>query len=80
MQESNRKREIGLKLVDEMDKRCKEPLTLYNIQQKNMNEIAVAMNFKNEDSAKNGKLKCMRKIKAALKQKFKNRRFAIKNT
>ena len=71
MQDDNRKREIGLKLFAEMDKRCKELLTLYYYLQKDMQEIAVEMNFKNEDSAKSGKLKCLRKIKAALKQKLK---------
>ena len=70
-QESNLKREIALKLVAEMDKRCKKLLTLYYLHQKSMREIAAEMNFNNEDSAKSGKSKCMNKIKTALKQKLK---------
>ena len=70
-EEWNRIQEIALQLLSAMDAYCKEILTLYYLQQKNMREIAVAMNYKNEDSAKSRKSSCMEKIKTAFRLKLK---------
>lgn len=66
----NQKLEIAFRLVSEMDKLCKEILFLFYWERKKMFEIAKIMNYKDEDSAKNRKSKCMKKIKTALKREF----------
>lgn len=69
--EWNKKQEIARQLVFEMKNPCKEILNLYYWQQKSMYEIAVAMNYKNEQIAKNRKSICLKTLKAALIEKFK---------
>jgi len=68
---SNLKQEIVHQSVTEMDERCKEILFLYYWHRKKIHEIAAALNYTNEVSAKNRKSACMKKLKIVLIEKFK---------
>jgi len=52
--------------LSEMGEACQKILMLYYFERKRMKEIAVNMNFKNEQGAKNKKSKCLKKIREYL--------------
>jgi RNA polymerase sigma factor (sigma-70 family) len=63
--EINKNQEITSKvkeLMDLIDEKCQKVLTLFYYHSLSMDDIATEMNFKNEDVAKNKKLKCLRKL------------------
>jgi|WetSurMetagenome_2_1015567.scaffolds.fasta_scaffold35717_4 RNA polymerase sigma factor (sigma-70 family) len=63
--ETNKNQEITSKvkeLMDLIDEKCQKVLTLFYYHSLSMDDIAAEMNFKNEDVAKNKKLKCLRKL------------------
>jgi RNA polymerase sigma factor (sigma-70 family) len=63
--ESSANREIVSKikeLMELIDIKCQKVLTLFFFHGLSMEEIALEMEFKNEDVAKNKKLKCLRRI------------------
>ena len=63
--ETNRNQEITGKvreLMELMDAKCKKVLTLFYFHSLSMDKIAAEMDFKNEDVAKNKKLKCLRRL------------------
>lgn len=63
--EINKNQEITNKvkeLLELIDEKCQKVLTLFYFHSLSMEDIAHEMNFKNEDVAKNKKLKCLRKL------------------
>jgi RNA polymerase sigma factor (sigma-70 family) len=63
--EQNKNQEIVNKvkeLMELLDIKCRKVLTLYYFHCLSMEEIAREMDFKNDDVAKNKKLKCFRRI------------------
>lgn len=49
-------------LMDMIDEKCRKVLTLFYFHNMAMGEIANEMEFKNEDVAKNKKLKCLKRL------------------
>jgi len=47
-----------------LDERCRKVLTLYYYQELSMEQIAAKMEFKNQDVAKNKKLKCLKRLQS----------------
>jgi len=63
--ESNKNQEITNKIKELMgliDLKCRKVLALFYFHSMTMQEIAHEMEFKNEDVAKNKKLKCLRRL------------------
>lgn len=61
----NKNQEITTKvqeLMELIDEKCRKVLTLFYFHSLSMEEIAAEMEFKNEDVAKNKKLKCLRRL------------------
>jgi len=61
----NKNQEITNKvqeLMELIDEKCRKVLTLFYFHSLSMEEIAAEMEFKNEDVAKNKKLKCLRRL------------------
>ena len=67
----HKKQEIARRLVSEMKNPCREVLFLFYWQRKSMREIAQAMNYRDEDSAKSRKAKCMKQLKTMMINTFK---------
>lgn len=55
------------KLLTKSGERCKEILKLYYFERNRMKEIAKSLGYASEQVAKNQKAKCMKKIKAIVK-------------
>lgn len=70
-EERIRMNQITFDLVAAMEVPCQSVLSLYYWEQKSMAQIAQAMNYKNEQVAKNRKSLCMKKLKALLHCKLK---------
>jgi RNA polymerase sigma-70 factor (ECF subfamily) len=63
--ETNKNQEISNKvkeLMDLIDEKCQKVLTLFYFHSLSMEDIAHEMDFKNEDVAKNKKLKCLKRL------------------
>jgi RNA polymerase sigma-70 factor (ECF subfamily) len=63
--EANKNEEISSKvkeMLDLIDSKCQKVLTLFYFHKLSMEEIATEMEFKNEDVAKNKKLKCLKRL------------------
>jgi RNA polymerase sigma-70 factor (ECF subfamily) len=63
--ETNKNQEITTKvqeLMELIDEKCQKVLTLFYFHSLSMEDIAHEMAFKNEDVAKNKKLKCLRRL------------------
>ncbi len=63
--ETNKNQEITSKvqeLMELIDEKCQKVLTLFYFHSLSMEDIAHEMDFKNEDVAKNKKLKCLRRL------------------
>lgn len=63
--ETNKNQEITSKVQELMkliDEKCQKVLTLFYFHSLSMEDIAQEMDFKNEDVAKNKKLKCLRRL------------------
>jgi RNA polymerase sigma factor (sigma-70 family) len=63
--ESNKNQEITNKvkeLLELIDDKCQKVLTLFYFHNLSMEDIAGEMDFKNEDVAKNKKLKCLKRL------------------
>ncbi len=54
------------KLLNSVSSDCKKVLRLFYYERLNMNEIAIKMGYKGEQSAKNKKLKCLKYIRQFL--------------
>lgn len=65
------KQNIARQVVKEMGDPCKTVLNLYYWQRKSMREIAILMNYQNEQVAKNRKSKCMKTLKELLREQFR---------
>ncbi len=59
--ESETTRQV-LALFDRLGKNCKMVLVMFYYEDKNMKEIALAMNYDNEQVARNTKYKCAKKL------------------
>ena len=76
--ESEEKREIEptLKLVEKclhlLGEPCRSLLDLYYYHKKSMTEIAEQLGYKNTDTAKNQKYKCMKRLKKIFEEKTMN--------
>jgi len=66
----NKKQEIVYQMVREMPDPCRRVLSLYYWNRKSMREIALEMNYKNEQIAKNRKHFCLKSFKEKLIEKF----------
>lgn len=63
--DTNKNKEITSKvqeLMELLDDKCRKVLTLFYFHSLSMEDIASEMEFKNEDVAKNKKLKCLRRL------------------
>jgi RNA polymerase sigma factor (sigma-70 family) len=75
--ESETTRQV-LALFDRLGENCKKILVMFFYQDKSMKEIALAMNYDNEQVARNTKYKCAKKLidlldsSPAMKEAFKN--------
>ncbi len=57
--------------IDKLGDPCRNILTLYYYHRKSMQEIADAMNYKNSDTVKNLKYKCLQRLKQSLVKNLK---------
>ncbi len=60
--EYNEQQEIVYRLVLELGEPCNEVLTLFFYEEKSLKEIAVIMNYKNEDVVKTRKSRCIKTL------------------
>lgn len=67
------KHRIACQLVKEIGDPCKTVLNLYYWQKKSMREIAIIMNYQNEQVAKNRKSKCIKTLKELLREQFRKK-------
>ncbi len=69
-------KESTLKLVEHclslLGEPCSSLLNLYYYKRKSMNEIAQELGYKNTDTAKNQKYKCMKRLKKLLEERTLN--------
>jgi len=65
------KQEITNQVISSMEEPCHTVLTLFYWRQKSMKEIAEALNYKNDQVAKNRKGACLKKLKAVLQERFR---------
>ncbi|MEO1052701.1 MAG: sigma-70 family RNA polymerase sigma factor [Bacteroidota bacterium] len=59
---------LVVKSLDELGEPCSQLLRLYYYQKRSMDEIAAEMGYKNTDTAKSLKYKCMRRLKKIYKK------------
>jgi len=62
-------------LMDLLDDKCQKVLTLFYYYNLSMEVIAEKMEFKNEDVAKNKKLKCLRRLQIITLERFEKTDF-----
>jgi RNA polymerase sigma factor (sigma-70 family) len=62
-------------LMDLMDDKCQKVLTLFYFHNLSMELIAEKMDFKNEDVAKNKKLKCLRRLQILTLERYEKTDF-----
>ena len=62
-------------LMNLLDDKCKEVLTLYYFYNLSMEKIAEKMDFKNDDVSKNKKLKCLRKLQELTFERYEKADF-----
>lgn len=62
---------IVVDVVNKMEMPCSMILNLFYFRKKSQEEVARIMSYSNADSAKTQKSKCMKKLRAAVKQKFR---------
>lgn len=62
-------------LMDLLDDKCQKVLTLFYYYNLSMEVIAEKMEFKNEDVAKNKKLKCLRRLQILTLERFEKTDF-----
>jgi RNA polymerase sigma-70 factor (ECF subfamily) len=62
-------------LMNLIDQKCRKVLTLYYFHSLSMDMIAKEMDFKNDDVAKNKKLKCFKRLQALVFERFKRTDF-----
>ncbi len=66
--ESNERNNLIMRLLEKVGADCKKVLTHYYFERLKMVEIAVRMDFANEQVAKNKKSKCMKKLKQLVQE------------
>lgn len=66
-----RKQEIANRVIASLEEPCHTVLTLYYWHRKSMKEIADALQYKNDQVAKNKKGSCLKKLKIVLLEHFK---------
>ncbi len=59
---SNQDKKIVIKYLEELGTICQSILTMFYFENKDMNEIAKAMNYNNSDTAKAKKHQCFKKL------------------
>lgn len=62
-------------LMGMIDPKCRQVLTLYYFHSLSMDMIAKEMDFKNDDVAKNKKLKCLKRLQSLVFERFKRTDF-----
>ena len=62
-------------LMNLLDDKCKEVLTLYYFYNLSMEKIAEKMDFKNDDVSKNKKLKCLKKLQELTFERYEKADF-----
>lgn len=55
---------VAHSLLDQLNERCKELLRLYYFEKMTMKNISTALNYSNEETARQQKYKCMQKLAA----------------
>lgn len=68
LQEKDERVEAIKEAFTQMQEPCHTLLTLFYYQRLPMNEVAAQLNYKNPDVAKSQKSRCMKKLKALVKQ------------
>jgi RNA polymerase sigma-70 factor (ECF subfamily) len=63
--------------LERLGKPCRKLVELFYYEKKSMDEIVVALNYKNADTAKNQKCKCMKRLRKLCEEEMKRTAITI---